>query len=143
MQNLNSEDTALQEGLLLLSGVFRMSGSTGKTVLRPWSPLAADSSESTTSYSFEDLLRRAKEWIVPKFSEIVAVLDDTLSRLWKLETQKRCISFITRGKGREARPSTLHKLTFTFRQLFEQTERLSIRARGSKYRILYLKSKCQ
>lgn len=143
MQSLNSEDTTLREGLSLLSGIFRMPGSSEKTVLLPWSPLAADSSENTASYSFEDLLRRAKEWIVPKFPEIVAVLDDTLSRLWKLETQKRCIPFITRGKRCEARPSTLHKLTSTFRKLFEQTERLSIRARGSKYRILYLKSKCQ
>lgn len=117
MQNLNSEDTVLREGLSLLLGVFCMPGSGRKTIYLPWSPLAAESSEQTTSYLFEDLIRRAKEWIIPKFPKIVAVLDDTLSRLWKLDTHKRCIYFITRGKRREALQSTLHRLIPTFRQL--------------------------
>lgn len=141
MQNLNSEDTALQEGLSLLSGIFRMLGSGGKTVLLPWSPLTVHSPEKKLSYSFEDLIQRAKGWIVPKFSGIVAVLDDTLSRLWKLDTHKRCIYFITSGKRRESRQSTPHKLMPILRQLSKQIKRLSIRASCSRYRILYLKIK--
>lgn len=98
MQSLNSEDAASQEGLSLLSGVFCMPVSTRKTVILPWSPLASQIPENIASYSFEDLFRLAKGWIIPKFPDVVAVLDDTLSGLWKSESHRRCISFLTRGR---------------------------------------------